>query len=176
MKDNEVVAPVDSGPIVVTPGTAHVRITPIAYFSRAEEFLKAGNLLKQAEGRTTPVAAFLFCRTCELALKAYLLARGNRRSDVKRWIHDLDRLLVESYARGIDAVIVLSAQEKAILAQINQEYVAHELAYFEIASLAKSRVPSIEALGDIARRLVEAVRDGCYKASDGSWKPSFPDD
>jgi HEPN domain-containing protein len=159
-------------PVVVTPEPAHVRIGPLGTQLRAREFLEAGKLLQENAGRFSAVAAFLCCRSVELALKAYLLARGNTAGQVARFRHDLVRLLNEAHARGLDVVVRLSEEELSTIITANNDYTRQDLAYFDLFTTSRyANQPEKLALIGVAEKLVDGVERGCYAAADGVWNP-----
>lgn len=161
-------------PIVVTPQPARFRISPLGFHQRAREFVDASNLLCEKAGRFSFVAAFLSCRGIELALKAYLLARGDSVEHVRTYGHDLSKALVETYARGIDVVVDLSLDERELLMAINGDYIENNFAYFDLFSaVAAPKNPDLHRLPGIASKLLDGIERGCYEAGDGDWKP-FP--
>src|SRR5262245_9395640 len=139
--------PSSSGGVIVTPGPAVVRITPLGFYLRAKEFADAGELLVAQTGRATPVSAFLCCRASELAFKAFLLARGDSVNRVAQLGHDLAKGLVDAYARGIDAVVDLAAEERNLLLEVNDDYMGHKLAYFDMFhTVTESQRPNLGVL------------------------------
>jgi HEPN domain-containing protein len=153
--------------------TGVIRVTPFGFYHRARDFVEAAELLRQQTERFSPIAAFLFCRASELALKAFLLARGDSLDQVKALGHDLTRALTDSYARGIDSAVALDPADRQMLLDVNDDYVGHKLAYFDVAWSVGPRSPAqdLESLGGVARKLVEGVERGCREAVDGEWKP-----
>ena len=167
---------IPSGDIVITPGTGHFRISPVGFFGRAEEFHDASVLLSEKTGRFSFVAAFLSCRSIELALKAYLLARGDSLNQVKNLGHDLHETMIESYARGIDVVVDLTAAERDLILAINDDYMDHNYAYFDLYSaLSAPKNPDLHLLPTVARKLLDGVKQGCLDAGDGDWTPLASD-
>jgi HEPN domain-containing protein len=165
-----------SNPVVITPGTGNVYMGPAGTHIRAEDFLKAAELLRESAERFMPVAAFLCCRSVELALKAFLLARGETNALVRGFGHDLVQLLNEAHARGLDAVVSLNGDELAILRAANEDYMEHRLAYFDLTATISHypKQPDPTALASVAAKLLAGVERGCYDASDGPWNPLAP--
>jgi HEPN domain-containing protein len=165
-----------SNPVVVTPGIGHVRLGPLGTQLRAGEFLAAAELLQERRERFTPVAAFLCCRSVELTLKAFLLARGNTYDQMKEFAHDIVHLLSEAHARGLEAVVLLSGDELRVLRQANCDYMQNRLAYFDLFSTMSHypNQPELGALTSVAARLLTHVERGCYESADGPWNPLAP--
>ena len=153
-------------------------LQPVTYTSRrlafysVREFLDASLLLSAKSARFSFVAAFLACRSIELGLKAYLLARGDTLEDVKEIQHDLNKGLTESFARGIDVVVQLTSDERDLILSVNNDYMGHNFAYFDLQSaVVAPKNPDLHLLPTIARKLLNGVERGCFEASDGKWNP-----
>jgi HEPN domain-containing protein len=145
--------------VVVIPGPTHVYLGPLGTHRRASDFLEAAEFVRERQGRFTPVAAFLCCRSVELTLKAFLLARDNASGKVKEFGHDIVHLLIEAHARGLDAVVRLSADELAALPQANDDYMNNRLAYFDLFATISHypKQPEPAALADVAAKLLAGV-------------------
>lgn len=160
-------------PQTIVLGVASARGGPLGLQLRARAFLEAAQLTHAKVERFSPVASFLYCRALEVAFKAYLLARDGTLDQVAAFGHDLERLLVESFAHGLDAAVVLSVDERQVILDVNEHYLGNKLAYFDLfATLGGySGHPELDALGHIAEKLVDGIEHGCYEAAHGGWKP-----
>jgi HEPN domain-containing protein len=154
-----------SEPVVISPGTGHSDFGPSGAHLRARDFLEAADLVRGKAERFTPVAAFLYCRSIELSLKAFLLATGDTVKDVKDFGHSLLRLLRKANVRGFDAFVAISAQEEGIIRSVNPDYVGQRLAYFDIFAIARVRrgQPGLAALATLAGKLLKAVEQCCHE-------------
>lgn len=160
------------GGIVITPKPAILHVSPLGFWTHANDFLDASLLLSEKRGRTTFVSAFLACRAIELGLKAFLLATGDRVSSVKGARHNIIKALAESDARGLQVVVELSEREREVLESVNNQYTNNKLAYYDLfASVAEPRNPDLDFLQGIARRLIGGIERGCLAAADGVWNP-----
>lgn len=158
--------------VVITPEPAYIRVTPIGFHVRAREFLDAAKLLAADSGRFSFAAAFLACRSIELGLKAYLIARGDSPEDVRSIGHDLQKSLTDCYARGIDVVVSLTSAERDLILRVNSDYMGHNFAYFDLYTTVFARVdPELHLLPIVAEKILEGIRQGCLDASDGRWSP-----
>jgi hypothetical protein len=74
------------------PGLLH--ISPLGFHRYASEFLRAAQGFKINDG-FSPVPYYLICRSMELALKAFLLAKGLPKKKLKERNlgHDLEKVL-----------------------------------------------------------------------------------
>ena len=159
--------------MTVNPEPVSGHVGPLGFHVRAAEFLEVANLARARNTRFSPVAAFLYYRAIELTLKAYLLARGDGLEHLAALRHDLIALLTEAHARGIDAVLVLSSDELQLLRDGTPDYRDHTLAYPELMTMLMGFTgqPDLDALAALARRIHNAVEQGCLDAVQGPWRP-----
>src|SRR5688572_15568988 len=76
-----------SDPATLSLQPARYRMGPLGTWMHARAFKVAAEKLRTEEGQMPAVVAFLYCRALELALKAYLLARGRPGEAVKGFGH-----------------------------------------------------------------------------------------
>ena len=155
-----------SGGYVLKADTGRVYVTPFGFFSRARDFLEASVLLSQKRGRSTFVGAHLSCSAIEMALKAFLLAKGVSKPEVRKLGHNLQKALRESLTLGIENLVDLTQAERDLVLRINADYAGRKFAYFDIDSaVARPMDPELELLPTVARKLVEGVRQFCFDAA-----------
>jgi HEPN domain-containing protein len=171
--DPEAIPVEDSGPQVVTPGTANVRMGPLGFHIRANDFFELAEVGRAKGRRYVPVAALLYCRSVELALKAYLLARGQTLDQVARLGHDLEMLLVEAYARGLDVVAALTEGERRVVLDMHGHYQSSKLAYFDLFETISGSLFTLplDDFASVASKLLAGVERGCYESAHGGWRP-----
>ena len=91
------------------------------------------------------------CQSIELALKTFLIQKGNSVKDVKAFGHDLIKLLDTAYE---EYGLIISPDVYEMLAIINPDYKSRKLLYFE----EEYTLPSdIGALEDTAKLLLSKV-------------------
>jgi len=74
---------VNPGNTVITPATATVNISPIGFHHYASQFAASARQAQAGLGGTfSPVPYYLYCRSLELVLKAFLLAKGVPKDDL----------------------------------------------------------------------------------------------
>jgi hypothetical protein len=165
----------DSGSIVTTPEPATLRVSPVEFYLTARDLCNGADLLRKHSTPSLRVVASLYCQTVESALKAYLIARGKTPRQVKRWRHDLNRLLTETAALGIYDLIVITHEEGTLLMSTAKKYARNRLAYFDdITDLwicPGVQRPDLDALASLARKLVSGIERGCLDAATGDWRP-----
>jgi hypothetical protein len=81
-------------------------VTPAAFMNGAKQYRNAGDILLSARESTEAAldpTYMLYFHAAELALKAFLVFRGERTSALKsNWKHNLERLHREALLRGLD--------------------------------------------------------------------------
>ena len=68
--------------IVIKLGSIKINMTPFGFHKYASDYLDTANKWT-GETHYSPVPYFLYCRTIELGLKGYLLAKGKKLDWVK---------------------------------------------------------------------------------------------
>lgn len=135
-----------------------VRLTPLLFHRYADEFRLAGLDMKSD---FTPVQCFLYCRSIELSLKAFLLTKGVPVSTLKytkKGIgHDLEAALREAESRGLSDFIEIGGESREELRKANDYYLAKGLEYAddeEVMMGYKYRLPEPKVLYKFAFGLV----------------------
>ena len=77
-------------------------LVPLDFIARAEDFFQAFRALPPGNPPSWP-RYFLLCHAAELGLRAFLLSRGARESDLQAsaFRHNLKKLLAEAIKRGL---------------------------------------------------------------------------
>lgn len=157
----------------VSAQPARARVGPIGYQLLAREFLEAGMLVAAGKRPRTWALPFLYCRAIELALKAFLLARGRDVAHIRRLGHDLNLLLTEACTHGLDQATALTSEHKDAIVRWNEQYLAKDLEYFELFSLLTGPPPTSDTviLAAAATQKVNDVERGCLVATSGPYRP-----
>jgi hypothetical protein len=154
--------------IKVPPSVLH--ISPLGFHRYASEFLKAAQGFKINDG-FSPVPYYLTCRSMELSLKAFLLAKGfpKKRLKEKNLGHDLEKILEKAISMGLDTFVSLLPQHKEELKKANKYYASKGFEYFEVikAMTGYRNLPDISVLTDVAALLVSKLEPVCLQATDG---------
>jgi hypothetical protein len=142
------------------------RTGPLSLLIYAEDFLAASKSSTPADPRFQPARLFLACRAIELALKAFLSLREISLMNIMDRKHYLKRLLIEAEKLGLEQHIKLQQIERDL---ISQAAIYYEEKVFEYPSLTEALVgypemPRLDGLFDIARRLVDALKEPCLAA------------
>jgi hypothetical protein len=134
------------------------RTTPIGLWHFAKSYLDAAKHLAENTGLgfDAPIY-FLYCHAIELTLKAYLRAQGARLDELKSFGHALPLLLERALAQGLDQG-ASAENEAAILELVDVYNQGHEFRYIVTGSKV---LPTLNALHEVAARLLSAGRDAC---------------
>jgi hypothetical protein len=140
--------------------------TPSGFLTHAREFLDAGILVlnNRAEEVSLP-AYFLLGRSVELSLKAFLLARGVKASELKsrKYGHNLSSLLETALERGIVNEVKLDAIEIGVIKLLNYDYMEKRFEYRDTGGTY--HLPKIDVTKQVSRKLVTDLESSCSKAS-----------
>lgn len=151
--------------IRIAPITSN--LSPLGFHRYASEFLKAAKSTEEYDG-FSPVPYYLYCRCLELSFKAFLLAKGQKKADLKNEIrHDLEKAHRRSRAEGLNQIMVLSKIEENALSEANKYYKSKRFEYFEMADAitAYKGLPDLSILNQLCSRLVQHLREPCQDAS-----------
>lgn len=154
-------------------GTVASYVTPIGFYNYAADFAKwAERAHTEGSQFFSPVPFYLYCRSIELLFKAFLLARGLPKTELKKRHlgHDLEKLLAKARQLGLDAFIKISPAFEGLLICINSAYSGKEFEYFNVSFgyFSESALPQLQAL---SAQLLEVMRPLCLQAADLSGPP-----
>jgi hypothetical protein len=156
--------------IVIKVSPFKVFISPMGFHRYASEYLRAAEGFEVKDG-FSPVPYYLVCRSLELSLKSFLLAKGVPKKKFKERSlgHDLEKVFEKAISMGIDEFISFTPNHKAELEKANKYYASKGFEYFEVikATTGYKNLPDITVLSDLATHLVTKLDAVCLKASDG---------
>lgn len=148
----------------------HIHISPFGFFHYGEQFFDAAKGFIHPP-HYSPVAYFLYCRSIELLLKAFLLGKGVPKKDLpkkKLFGHDLGKILKKAQKMGLyELVKITSEQEKEIL-KANKYYDSNKgFEYFDVHRAAKGypELPDLLLLEKAAAELVNYLKSFCLNAA-----------
>jgi hypothetical protein len=127
------------------------------------QFLQAAQAIPGQEV-FSPVPYYLICRSLELGLKAFILAKGDTLDAVKNNLrHDLIGALSRANALGLATIAPVSLDEQTELTKANAYYKGKGFEYFQVwpATTGYPDLPNLSALENVANRLVTTVRPVC---------------
>jgi len=143
----------------------------------AREYVAAGHAVLREDqfGFSSPLY-FLFGHAIELALKAFLLARGTPYNTLrfKPYAHDLSALLKEARRRRLGSLCKLSKQDVGLIHLLNAQYATKRFEYIVTGSYT---VPAPDVLFVVAAKLVKSLEAYCYSVTypdkpNNSFKPT----
>ncbi|NLD47027.1 MAG: hypothetical protein GX660_07485 [Clostridiaceae bacterium] len=161
--------------IVIKVEPVSILISPMGFLHYASEFLGAAQKIK-TDSNFSPVPYYLVCRSIELALKAYLLAKNPYYKKIlpkkNELGHNLENILEKTISEGLDKIISISPKDKEELRKANYYYSKKGFEYFELpmALEGKSKLPDIETLSGFASILTKNLKPICLKATDNPIK------
>jgi len=141
-------------------------ISPIMFHFYALEFARAAEDF-QMIGDFSPVPYFLYCRSIELSLKAFLLAKGVPVTKFKEKggiRHKLEGALEEAESQGLLDIVEIPRHYKEELKKANYYYVKKDgFEYFESYEVFVrwDDLPSLKVLSEFASFLVAKVKKPC---------------
>ena len=153
--------------VVIKPQTLPINLSPLGFHRYASEFLRAANSFKCGDN-FSPVPYYLRCRVIELALKAFLLAKGFPKNDLKDKLrHNLENALNSATELGLQSEVAIEPKEKKEIKKANVYYARKGFEYFQVGKFAKGypELPDLKILADVSSRLVSGLKDVCMKAA-----------
>lgn len=158
------------GDVVIKVPPIVLHISPLGFHHYAAEFLRAATGL-QITADFSPVPYYLFSRSIELALKAFLLAKGFPKRKLKhRSIgHDLEKALKKAVSLGLHDIVVISSRHTDELKKANNYYASKGFEYFKVVKAVTGyrNLPDLAVLSDLASILVSKLEPICFQATDG---------
>lgn len=139
--------------------------TPFGFLIHAREFLDTGVLvLNRTKGVSLP-AYFLLGRSVELSLKAFLLARGVKASELKsrKYGHNLSALLDAALEHGILCEVKLEAIEIGVIRLLSYDYMEKRFEYRDTGGTY--HLPLIDVTEQVSRKLATDLGSSCLEAS-----------
>jgi hypothetical protein len=145
-----------------------VRIGPLGFHGYASEFLLAAKAFK-SPNKFSPVPYFLYCKSIELALKAYLLTKGVPLKKLKKRLgHNLIKILQKAKSKSLDDLIAVTPELERELRKANEYYDIKNkgFEYFDLknAAMGYPDLPDLAMLKAFADQLVEKLEQTCIQA------------
>ena len=152
---------------VMKAETLHINLSPFGFHRYASEFLRAADSFKCEDG-FSPVAYYLRCHAIELALKAFLLAKGFPKNDLKHKLgHNLEEALKSATKHGLQSKVAIKPKEKEEIKKANVYYADKGFEYFQVPKAVRGypKLPDLKILADVSSRLVSGLNDVCMNAA-----------
>lgn len=152
----------------ITPATAVVNISPIGFHHYASEFSTSARQAQAGLGSTfSPVPYYLYCHSLELGLKAFLLAKGVTKHELKyRLGHDLRKIPRKARGRGLEQTVPFSAHWRDELRKANNYYASKGFEYFGVNAAVRGypQLPALDVLNEIVTTLLKRIEPICLDA------------
>jgi hypothetical protein len=134
--------------------------TSSGFVLHAKEFLVAAELVLNRQGASLPVY-FLFGRSIELSLKAFLLQQGMGARDLKskKFGHDLAALFAAAKERELEKWVSFDEREVGVLQLLNYDYLEKRFEYRVTGGTY--HLPLIDVTEQVARKLVHGIQKYC---------------
>ncbi len=147
--------------VVMKAQTGHINLSPLGFHRYASEFLRAANSFKCGDS-FSPVPYYLRCRVIELALKAFLLAKGFPKNDLKEKLgHNLENALNSATELGLQSEVAIKSEEAEEIKKANVYYADKGFEYFQVTKAVTGypELPDLKILADVSSRLVSELED-----------------
>jgi hypothetical protein len=154
---------------VITPPTGRVNISPLGFHRYATEFAEyARQSHAQTGDQFSPVPYYLYCRSLELVLKAFLLVEGVSKDELKKRSlgHDLSKILLKAKALGLEKTIPLVAGWEIEIRKANAYYADKGFEYFDVVAAIRGYpdLPRLDVLNEITTALLAGLERLCLEA------------
>jgi HEPN domain-containing protein len=136
------------------------RTTPRGLWRYANEFFESAVLTRKEKGKFFVPSYYLICHSLELALKAFLRAKGKHLPFLKRLGHDLEKLVVQAENYGISNHGGISEKLKVSIKLVNQYYKTKQ---FEYISVGSKILPDIDILICEVSEIIKNIKIFCIE-------------
>lgn len=153
---------------IVKVNTVVVYETPIGFHNYASDFADWANRARIEKSKYfSPVPYYLYCRSIELVLKSFLLAKGMTKKQLKarKLGHDLIALLAKAREMGLEDIVVIGSDEEVELSKANEYYCKKDFEYFNVG-FGYYSLPSLSILNELSERLLMSLKQICIDAAD----------
>lgn len=153
--------------IVIKSPPFQAQISPIGFHKYAVDFINAASSLGLST-EFSPVPHYLYCRSIELALKSFLLAKGISINELKskKLGHDLEIVLCKAKALGLDKFVTITSEQEQELIKANSYYPKKGFEYFKATNAVKGypALPNLSVLEVLASNLISRLESVCLKS------------
>lgn len=135
-------------------------ITPFGFHKYASDYLDTADNWS-SESKYSPVPYFLYCRSIELGLKAFLLAKGKNLEYVKYKIgHSLTKALENARQNALDDIIETSDIEKVEIEIADKYYKDKGFEYFSVSNhvTGLKELPKLDILKEYSQKLISKIK------------------
>jgi hypothetical protein len=159
--------------------TATCRLMPAALHFYAKDYLVAAESLKRQDSDGFPfVHYYLVSHSLELALKAFLSAKGSRTRILKNsFNHSLRKLLAEAQRTGLPDLVCLQQEHIEQIKRADTYYFENPVFQYPSISEMNGGIflpkkcfpdkPNLPVLLAAARLILEGIEDFCFREGTG---------
>ena len=153
--------------IVIKTEPGHIHISPFGFFLYGKDFFDAAKGFKQPE-HYSPVPYFLYCRSIELLLKAFLLGKDVPKKDLKNvYGHDLGIILKKAQEMDLREFVKITPEQEKEISRANKYYAFKGFEYFEFTKAVTGypELPDLLLLEKAAAELVTYLKSFCLNVA-----------
>jgi len=158
----------DPQSVVVTPEVGSLNLNPSGFYYYASEFGIWANRAHAEMKSFSPVPYYLYCRSIELALKAFLLAKGfpEQRLKYRNLGHDLTAIFAKARTLGLDDLVSVKPEYEAEVSKANFYYSSKGFEYFSVLNAvhAYRDRPDLRCLQEFSDQLLKSLKQPCLDA------------
>ncbi len=130
-------------------------LSPINLAQHGREFLDAARRERAAAGRHISLPAyFLAGRAIELALKAFLVLKGQPVPHLRKLSHDLGAIVEDAQSQGLETVFTPSPEQIGAIQLLNPYYQSKDLEY---PTTGFKSYPDFQWLESFAQGLIDSM-------------------
>jgi hypothetical protein len=136
----------------------------LSFLKYSCDFLIAAEMILNNSNETPlPLPTyFLYARSIELSLKAFLINSGYKIEDLKKkYGHNLEKLFGEADSKNLCEIIEIDEYEKAALKVLNLSYMDKQYEYYPHRNNEAGyyHEPYIRVVEQLARKLVHGLKE-----------------
>ncbi len=156
--------------IKITVGTVTAHISPIGFHRYASEFATWARQAHAGMGdKFSPVPYYLYCRSLEMVVKAFLLAKGVTQKELmKKGVlgHDLCKILLRAKELDLEQVVPFKPRWEAEVEKANGYYVDKGFEYFKVVTAVRGypNLPELDILNELVSTLLIRLEHVCLNA------------
>ena len=144
------------------------RMGPLALHMYADAYLNAARSLPLPSAPFQPVRPFLVCHSIELGLKAFLSLQDATMLELAGgpFGHNLEAILQKADEKHLGASVRLTKAQRAAVRHASFYYAGKVFEYPAVGEAISGYpgMPAIDALFEVAAKLVDSLRQQCREA------------
>ena len=145
------------------------RVSPFIFWRLSKNYFDAAELVGKEYSRHIFLPYYyLLGHSIELSLKAFLVGRGMKASELRKrkYGHNLSALLKESRRRKLGIQVKLSEVDMGVIRLLDFEYAAKK---YEYSERGLYRLPDAKLSIQVAHRLLSGLKKYCEQQTLNRW-------